>query len=1808
MSHWKIPGKNDPALAVESLRTGIFEGEVRVETIQSVRVDVDRASGKTATLSDLAADEVLEIELEGGIKLWARLDQFKQDFREQLQPDRDSGDLFIPTYISFGPRARGGGWAIKAIQRLAVILGEKMFGKVDVAGITASALSGVLEKKFMEAPGFYQCITPKTLKPVNSDSIPTDNPILVFLHGTFSNTMGSFGDLASDNNRNLWRELQKTYNQHIYTLDHHTLSQSPIENAVNLMNCLPKGATLHLVSHSRGGMIGELLCRSQRQKGDPFDEHDLRAIQGDFDGEDDLDNREAQYQALKDLNRLLRDKQPKVERFIRVACPASGTTLASGRLDRWLSMIVNAMKLIPALSASTVFDLASSFMLAVIKQRMNPRVFPGLEAMVPDSPLIKVLNRPDIETSAGLTVISGNLEGAGIWGTLKTWITDLFYKEDNDIIVNTNSMYGGARRLVPGGFYFLDQGDKVDHFHYFENQKTARKLRDGLQRKNDEPPGFALLAQKRRQLKEKRKKLDNALTRQRDDGTRPVVFLLPGIMGSQLSLNGNVIWADCKDLAMGKLAHLKIDTDGVTPDGLLASPYADIVEYLSSTHKVIPFSYDWRRSLLEEADRLADAVSSELKAQSKYPVRILAHSMGGLLARSMIARRPKVWKQMIERDGSRLVMLGTPNNGSFSILHVLLGRDKILRMLAALDFRHSKREILEIISRYIGVLNLLPYGKEQNFFDAKIWDDLVKASDGDWVCPRKQDLKEAGKMWDSLHSGLIDPKHMIYVAGLAPATPIDIEIDEEKKGRQRIRFLATSQGDGRVPWSTGIPVRTKTWYMEAEHGKLADHRPAFPAIEELLIDGTTTMLSQSPLPTERGADERFELPADEFDAYPDELDIEAAALGFTATVSEERTTERVRVSLLHDNLAYASYPVAVGHHEGDAIMAAEAKLDFHLDGKLSVRHDLRLYPGPVGTSEVVLQVGEGKALRPKSGAIVIGLGRIGELLPNELEDGFAQGALQYALVLAEEAKAQSKDPPAEPISAPISSLLIGSGFGGLSNGDSIRAILLGTLRANQALEKAKLDAWVKIDELQFVELYRERAIEAALFLQDLSREKRYLRQFEMKPHVQPGSAGQRWIPTGETAEWWHHLRIAQRSEDDPTLSFTVLTDRARAEVNLLPDQQIHVDRFVRRAVSSTRWNNKLANTLFHLLLPNELKHFARDRRNLVLVLAREAARYPWELLHDQSAGDTAPFGTRCGLIRQLVTERFRRDVEYVVSGTALVVGDPPSDLIPLPGAEQEAREVTDRLSKNGFDVNDQIKTSAESIETALFARDYQLVHLAGHGVYDPKISDTTDSSRQPLAKSKGSLQESDKNRKDKRFTGMVIGKNLILTPAQINQMPRIPELVFINCCHLGRQDVETQPRSDYHLIAANLATQFIEMGVRAVVATGWAVDDRAALTFALEFYDQLLRGREFGYAVREARRATYENYPGVNTWGAYQCYGDPSYRLRRRSVRRPRDDMPNFVSPEHAFAFFDNIKQRALTASSENVNEQKTHLERFIKKVPKAFWQESASLYEVVGNCYAELKIFDQAIHFYEKAIDAGKGEVSLRVIEQAANLRARWAKRSASPKDAVALIKRSIQDLENLINISKSAERYSLLGSAYKSLGELERKRNKLKIRNLEKIAESYRKAYEISKDDAYPLTNWLTAALAIGKRPSTKEVGAYLDKAIGYLHENLKSKKDFWTYAMLVDCDVIRHLYRRDLKDHRGKLAKRYKEAWKLGGSPRQIDSVYNQFKFQIRILSSQPMPSGKGKKQAEKVRDELIEALQFIDDELRRYVEQS
>ena len=60
--------------------------------------------------------------------------------------------------------------------------------------------------------------------------------------------------------RDLWAALERKFTGGIYAFEHRTLSESPIDNALQLAEALPEGAHVSLVSHSRGGLVADLLC------------------------------------------------------------------------------------------------------------------------------------------------------------------------------------------------------------------------------------------------------------------------------------------------------------------------------------------------------------------------------------------------------------------------------------------------------------------------------------------------------------------------------------------------------------------------------------------------------------------------------------------------------------------------------------------------------------------------------------------------------------------------------------------------------------------------------------------------------------------------------------------------------------------------------------------------------------------------------------------------------------------------------------------------------------------------------------------------------------------------------------------------------------------------------------------------------------------------------------------------------------------------------------------------------------------------------------------------------------------------------------------------------------------------------------------------------------------------------------------------------------------------------------------------------------------------------------------------------------
>ncbi|MDR4496265.1 MAG: CHAT domain-containing protein, partial [Nitrospirales bacterium] len=1155
---------------------------------------------------------------------------------------------------------------------------------------------------------------------------------------------------------------------------------------------------------------------------------------------------------LQALNTVLQRKQLLIERFVRVGCPARGTTLASGRLDRYLSIILNVVQAIPGLKANPVLEGFSAFLLAVVKNRTKPEELPGLEAQMPGSPLVAILNRPGSRTKADLHILGGDLEGEGIVGRLKTFVTDLFYREDHDLVVNTPAMFGGTERTGEVR-YWIDTGKNVDHFHYFRNPDTANRLLEALTQKEPHP-SFHLVEHRLSEMTEEHYE-KRAL-----DVDRPVVYVLPGTMGSHLKVGKDRVWLDKWDLAMGGLKKLKSTAKNVVAEKPIASAYKELMRYLSHSHRVIPFPYDWRKSLIDSADTLRRSLETTLDTlPPEQPVRIVAHSMGGLVVRVMIATEAgqKVWDRMCQRAGARFIMLGTPNGGSHAITAMLMGRDPLVQQLDWLDLTNSQTTLLEIISRFDGVLQLLPHGGSLDVFNPEDWGKLrhhdrqdergaffakVASSESAgiyWYLPETAQLTEAKRVASLIQRSPIDPQRMIYVAGRAAATPDDIRIDPSGSPDRQILVHTTSSGDGRVPWATGIPseLNDRTYYVDCEHGDLANFPESFEGLADLLQSGVTTKLSKNP-PVHRGIvvvpqaeTSLSDMYEGRVEMYPDEEDLIASALGSSRVRKAEPPVHKVKVSVINDNLSRASSPVAVGHYEGDTIISAEAYLNRQLNGRLRERLRLGLYPDKLNTSAIVLNEGGIKGTAKHPGAIVVGLGMVGELTPGGLTSTLADALTHYALTCLEAERKRRlvfpEDRPGDQVlTIPVTTLLIGTNGGGMTLPDSLQSILRGVLQAKRRLkflessETGNSDGAepfdpslkVLIDSVEIVELYQDRAILAAKALLELAKSQDFRDHLQIKETLVQGADGQLRAYYEEERDWWQRLRIT--TQKDGSLKFEALTNRARAEAYLQPTQRKLIERFLARAVSSAQTHLDVSSTLFELLIPNRMKEYAPDHRDMVLLLDEESAAYPWELLHNRFDMNSRPLAVEAGMIRQLSVQQsqFREKVLHGTALNALVIGDPTSEepdaiFPPLPGAAAEAREVAKLIRQNGYrDVVELVEADAfpEAVLGALYQQPYRILHCAAHGVFDHPVEEEPERPEHPLDQAP---IKKDPCVKPKTVSGMVLGNGLFLTPVEIEQMRYVPELVFLNCCYLGKTTVRAEsPTVLFHRLASNLGT------------------------------------------------------------------------------------------------------------------------------------------------------------------------------------------------------------------------------------------------------------------------------------------------------------------------------------------------------------------------------------------------------------------
>lgn len=1664
-------------------------------------------------------------------------------------------------------------------------------------------------------------------------------PALVFVHGTASSTQGSFGDLR-DADASLWTELERSFGGGIYGFEHRTLSESPIENALQLATQLPEGADICLVTHSRGGLVGDLLCLDGNDAGfaaaiegyryalphmglaDPADDQRVRR-------EVDAAH-EAQRAQLEQLRATLAARKLRIRRYVRVASPARGTLLAGANLDLFLSGLLSLVGQIPVLRASLLYSAFKRVVIEIAKRRTDPHVVPGIEAMLPDSPLAMLLRRAPARATE-MALIAGDIEGGGLLKRLGTFLTDtlIFDREDNDLVVDTAAMLAGIAPRV-GARLLFDRGETVSHFRYFVNPRTRRALRDWLLDGNAAATPFTALPQPGQ-----RPVFVPATSRSIEEDTRPIVVVLPGIMGSNLKVHGiDRVWFDPVDLFNGGLARIGWGVPEVEPDGLFDSFYGDLCRVLERTHRVEPFPYDWRLPLGQLGEQLCTRLRTLAAASGSRPVRLLAHSMGGLVVRAAFHTDAALMDGLMSRTGARLVMCGTPHQGSHSMVENLVGKGDMLRKLVLLDRKHDLQQVLDLVAGFRGALALLPKpgfrdtfqgqddgGELHDYQSPSTWRDLRGSvfdfwfGDGRVGQPLPDALDEASWLWTKDGSGRpqLPGKHrtkIVYVAGVGRNTPCGVRRD----ARGRLKMVGTARGDGTVTWDSGrIDGIGSFYYMpRTEHGSLLSNDEHFASLVELLTEGRTTRL-ETTAPAVRALEAEAPLLYDA--AQPTVDDPAAMARSALGAGLDEQLPPAARhplsVGVRAMDLRFAEAPILVGHYQDDPIAGAEALIDSELlNGMLATRHDLGLYAGPLGTAVAVLmQPGPGGQRR---GVVVAGLGPYdGTLSPANLTEAVRTGALRYLL------HAQDVLGPEAPV-PPLCALLMGfNSSTSISIAASVEALVCGVVEANARFQQGTRRPG-GITRLDIIEVFRDTAISAchALRQQDQRLVEYAASQgctLSIRTELQQGDGvRQRLFDRGGSNYWprfivtgaWSNPEDAKTGRVPPDqIAFLHLGERARAEAQQQQRQPGQLEALVRSQIAARRWQPDFGRALFQLSVPHDFKETLRGVGQAVWVVDETTANLPWELMlaDDPQRGpeESKPLAVRTKLVRKFQTEGYRRNVRQSVGRTALVIGNPSTDGFaeafpapdgrpptqqppPLLAAEKEAKTVADQLLRLGYEVDRCIgadQTHADVI-VRLQRRAWRVVHVSAHGVF-------------ALRHRNGGLR-----------TGVVLSDGFLLTAAEIHAMEVVPELVFLNCCHLGRLgDGPSTIGRDANLLAASIARELMDIGVRCVVVAGWAVTDTLAHVFGERFYEALLaRGSSFGSAVYHARRAVWEADPGDITWGAFQAYGDPEWHAEQRVSAG--GDM--YAAPDEVLDALMRLRvefsRRAAYFSSSERQRQLARVSHFVDERCPPQWREWADIQSAIGATWYALAEFGAARVAFLKALQQAGANLSAatRDIEQLASAETKLAERSGD----VALVDQAIARLSDLdAAVRRDAvavpnpERQSLLGSAWKVKATLlarQAVRGPLAKPQLAELAEALAQAARAyhavtlpardERFDAYPALNWLWLEVVGGRwqimpRERAAEEADAVVEAVR--RQVAADPSDVWKQIMTVESRLVAALVHQ--RHGAAELKRQVADYQQLFAStlfkPFHLEVVFGQMR-RMALLLDAVAPSRRGK----------------------------
>nr|WP_089126292.1 CHAT domain-containing tetratricopeptide repeat protein [Tolypothrix sp. NIES-4075] len=288
-----------------------------------------------------------------------------------------------------------------------------------------------------------------------------------------------------------------------------------------------------------------------------------------------------------------------------------------------------------------------------------------------------------------------------------------------------------------------------------------------------------------------------------------------------------------------------------------------------------------------------------------------------------------------------------------------------------------------------------------------------------------------------------------------------------------------------------------------------------------------------------------------------------------------------------------------------------------------------------------------------------------------------------------------------------------------------------------------------------------------------------------------------------------------------------------------------------RKTSPVEWNKPLKQ-LHQILIKPIAAELPKDPNAHVIFIPQQSLfRVPFPGLQDdkgkylieQHTILTAPSIQVLQLTRQ--QRNLASGKDFLIVGNPTMpsvsnkIGEPPTQLDPLPEAEKEATEIARLFKTKAIIGKDATKVSI--VQQMSKAR---IIHLATHGRVDDNQALGSWIALAPSGKDNG-----------------------LLTAAEIFDLKLNAELLVLSACETGRGRVTGDG-------VIGLSRSLIYAGVPSVIVSLWTVPDDSTKLLMTEFYKNLQHNPDKAQALRQAMLKTSQEYSRPLQWSAFTLIGE----------------------------------------------------------------------------------------------------------------------------------------------------------------------------------------------------------------------------------------------------------------------------------------------------------------------------------------------